>query len=1223
MSKSPSAEFTREKREDIMPYKNTSLCAAQKQSYSIKWPLFAKMSAVISLVALFTSFAVMCVIKFMQFELDRVLCLSIVTLAVAVVGIVFASFAMHADKKNNKKLKGAGATAIIAIILVLATSLAGATVGFLQVQTYGDGIYESISNGDGTCSLKLVNPAAQKLLYEKSGELEIPSNFNGEVVTSIQDLDFHNSIHKVTIPASVASIGESFSGNNNLTEIVFENNSNIGELCDNAFSDCVNLQKISFGEDSALSQIGDSAFYGCKSLTSITIPDNVTTIGTNAFANCNGLVTVSFKNDSNLVIIGDRAFLGCSSLTNVILPEGVAEIGDFAFDSCDHLLSVGISSGLISVGDTIFSNCPMLDVINFDGNMELWSDVIKRADLGKSFDQYLISFTPEADELAYAISPINNVAVIMGIGNFSGNHLVIPATFNELPITRIYRNAFSGVSQIDSLTIKNKTLHIDDEAFINCSNLKNVFLQNNDLSIGNGAFGGCVGIEKVVGDSHNTSIVLQQAMPASVSVDINTGTEIEKDAFKGVVGLNSIVLADSIVSIEDGAFKDCSELTAISLPNAVAKIHSNAFDGCNKLATVTGTTNSVDMLIDLICPSVVSVILTGGNRIEDYTFSNCKQLENVSIANSVVSIGDNAFENCTALKSINIPQNVVDIGNDAFSNCTTLENVELPNSVKTIGERAFMNCTSLASIDLPNGLKSIGEYAFNNCKKISSIVIPDSVKIIASHSFENCIEMESLIIGNNVTQIGDFAFTDCASLNTITFPDCVETIGEGAFGSCTSLEELSFPNSISAIGRDAFYGCTKLETITIPTELTTIGQGAFYNCSKLVAIEYCGALSQWSSIVKNQWWDVNTGEYVVRCTDGYTGYPGLGTAESPFNIYMPEDLKNVNQNLSAHYRLAKDIDLTGIEWDPIGYANNEYKKFTGNFNGNGHTIKGLTRRTSPIMVGVDAYVGLFAIIENATISGIKFESVDILFPNVNKNPSYVYVGALAGRANSCSVEKISVSGKLQGGWDYSCAQDEYIGGVLGSANETTIRYCSNRADILGYHWSIWAGGILGFCQGKDVVIEYCYSVAYIEIGTGYKIGAFTGAAGGIVGCVNGKNTTVSVSNCYSYGHIKNYNGYHRDIGGIVATATGSGNSSTIRNNYYCIKAKYSSGSGNFDDTIYEVKNAQKEGNRVTEKQILSGNQIGTLFIYDANNIKLNPGYCWVYKNGEPPKLFWE
>ena len=62
-----------------------------------------------------------------------------------------------------------------------------------------------------------------------------------------------------------------------------------------------------------------------------------------------------------------------------------------------------------------------------------------------------------------------------------------------------------------------------------------------------------------------------------------------------------------------------------------------------------------------------------------------------------------------------------------------------------------------------------------------------------------------------------------------------------------------------------------------------------------------------------------------------------------YNIYTAADLANISNDLSGVYYLQNDIDLSGYtNWTPIGTGNDNGQYFNGVFDGQGHTISGLT-----------------------------------------------------------------------------------------------------------------------------------------------------------------------------------------------------------------------------------------------------------------------------------------
>ena len=100
----------------------------------------------------------------------------------------------------------------------------------------------------------------------------------------------------------------------------------------------IRSQITSFKFGSEVEHIPDYLCYGMSSLKSITIPNNVTSIGNNTFEGCTGLTSIIIGN--GLKSIGDDAFEGCTGLTSLTLPESLTSIGEYALNQCSNLTTI-------------------------------------------------------------------------------------------------------------------------------------------------------------------------------------------------------------------------------------------------------------------------------------------------------------------------------------------------------------------------------------------------------------------------------------------------------------------------------------------------------------------------------------------------------------------------------------------------------------------------------------------------------------------------------------------------------------------------------------------------------------------------------------------------------------------------------------------------------------------------------------------------------------------
>lgn len=265
--------------------------------------------------------------------------------------------------------------------------------------------------------------------------------------------------------------------------------------------------------------------------------------------------------------------------------------------------------------------------------------------------------------------------------------------------------------------------------------------------------------------------------------------------------------------------------------------------------------------------SITSVIIEEGiTSIGDFAFESYYfnlDVRNLTIPNSVISIGDYAFFN-NSITTLTIPNSVTTIGKYAFceNKITTLT---IPNSVTTIGDRAFGHneittltipdsitsigdsvffANKITTVNIPNSVTSIGDHAFG-CNNITTLTIPDSVTVVGDHAFRfnnittlklsNSVisigdaafddnDITDLIIPNSVTDIGWIAFHQ-NKITTLNIPDSVITIDDEAFRS-NNITTLTISNSVTSIGAKAF-SSNDITSLTIPNSVTSIGTGAF------------------------------------------------------------------------------------------------------------------------------------------------------------------------------------------------------------------------------------------------------------------------------------------------------------------------------------------------------------------------------------------------------------
>ena len=289
---------------------------------------------------------------------------------------------------------------------------------------------------------------------------------------------------------------------------------------------------------------------------------------------------------------------------------------------------------------------------------------------------------------------------------------------------------------------------------------------------------------------------------------------------------------------------------------------------------------------------------------------------------------------------------------------------------------------------------------------------------------------------------------------------------------------------------------------------------------------------------------------------------GKGTKDDPYQIATGSQLAYFAERVNAeeygekyagtYFELTEDIDLGGKEWTPVGetvadliMGGHEYFVFSGNFDGNGYTIKNLTigTETSPYSGDV---CGLFGA-TSGTIEDVVLENVSINYVGGNHSSGYGFRmgGALVGYSMGDIVNCTVIGLDMKAGSDGSYVALNSIGGLVGIQDGGTtvshsrvsgkIEESTKKGNVGGFVGTLAKGSSAKYC-GADVSVEVTGNGrgiavgGFVGIGNGvtidetliencYATGNITGAeyAGGFVGNISGLN----ISNCYAKGNVSN------------------------------------------------------------------------------------------------------
>lgn len=262
---------------------------------------------------------------------------------------------------------------------------------------------------------------------------------------------------------------------------------------------------------------------------------------------------------------------------------------------------------------------------------------------------------------------------------------------------------------------------------------------------------------------------------------------------------------------------------------------------------------------------------------------------------------------------------------------------------------------------------------------------------------------------------------------------------------------------------------------------------------------------------------------------------GSGTSTSPYIIstaqqlaYLSYKVYNGTSYLGKYFKQTADINLSSYYWQPIGSFYNRsgissgVANFKGNYDGQGYVVSGVITKAGT--GNAYCHQGFFGYVNDGTISNVILKDSYIR--------GYEHVGGIAGLITSSNVIGCSYAGTVEG----------YIrvGGIVGNSNKGLIDQCYNEGQIKGLTHSesgTAVGGIVGRVNGS-VTISNCYNTGTVKNNKNQ--------AGGIVGYIDDTSSvSVLIYNCFNRGSVS------ASVlpAGIVGSISNTGNTTKIYNCY--------------------------------------------------------------------------
>ena len=441
----------------------------------------------------------------------------------------------------------------------------------------------------------------------------------------------------------------------------------------------------------------------------VVLPDGIKEIRYDAFDKVKGKLK-RLVLPGGIVWIQGHTFKNCPKLEEVVLPEGMTVIGERAFENCPKLKTVVFPSTVLNVDDRAFANCTALKSVTLPKDCFYY---------GSSFPENCeikeVQEKRVAQESATGLTPTD--ASLFKIENkickkYLGKEedVVIPDG-----ITKIGSSSF-GLARpfLKSVVIPEGVKEIASLAFCDCKKLERVTLPSTLRIIKNQAFYCC-------------SELIEITFPEGL-------TFIDGSAFAGCRNLRSVRFPSTLEEIAAYAFSSCDNLIEVILPKGVKlSEYAETFpSGCKVIYADKETVAQRPAKADVTSNVGFKPVAEAQNDVVKYCNISGISLTRFTGDTDYVVLPDEIKEICNfafddvkkSLRVVVLPEGVTKINEKTFSNCSNLEEVRLPSTLKKIGPWAFAYCGKLKSVNIPSSVINIGANAFEGCNSLSEVEVP-------------------------------------------------------------------------------------------------------------------------------------------------------------------------------------------------------------------------------------------------------------------------------------------------------------------------------------------------------------------------------------------------------------------------------------------------------------------------------------------------------------------
>ena len=569
-----------------------------------------------------------------------------------------------------------------------------------------------------------------------------------------------------------------------------------------------NIETVVF--EDGIEQIPDGICYNMADLKSVVIPDSVKIIGNDSFS-VSALESVDIPD--SVTKIEYNAFSTAESLASVKMSKSIETIETEAFRAT-AISAIDLPEGLKSLGQSVFRDCKELKEITIpstveDADVSLCDSYIETVNIADG----MTKLPDRLCDRAAHFSKINIPYTVTDLGSYTFQNT---ESFKEFTLPKqVTKSTYAFYnSGLETIHFEEGITTVPENLFYNAVNLKIIDWCSTIDMISSYSFKYCIGLETLV-------------IPESVK-------HIGYEAFSYAEGLTSLTLPESECEMGSYVFYGAKSLKSVYVPSGLYgdDYNSTFYNSGLESITFAPDIKEIPPNICAYCESLTEINWPDSpEKINNGAFAYCSSLKDAKLPDSLTAIKSGAFGN-TGLETVHIPANLTTLESGAFANTTSLKYLYMPFDKEEF-QPAFAY-SGIETLEYAEGIEAIYDTCYN-LQNLKKVTIPESVKSIGDNAFNSAKSLQEVKLPSNLETIGGYAFSKTA-ISEITIPKTVNKCGSAIF-SGSLLASITFEDGMETIPDNICYSADNLFTAHIPASVTRIGAGAFNNCTNLAALD--------------------------------------------------------------------------------------------------------------------------------------------------------------------------------------------------------------------------------------------------------------------------------------------------------------------------------------------------------------------------------------------------